>query len=142
MTFGHFDTPERRQGAKNTLLAASTAGVGGLLGVGVHSILRDRPELLVQLISGFGPMFLIVMGFMFLVDKHASRFIETQKESAIATQRMATAIEVIAKRDSERDREMEILTGSLARDTQSVLEKLGRIEDRLNEPRTQAHHAG
>jgi hypothetical protein len=104
-------TAEQKKGAKNLGLTGASLGVGGLFGMVLASLLKSRPDQFIGLLNSFGPVFLLVVAGLWLVDRHAPPFIQAQRENAAATQKLADSVQAIAQKD---DRQTERLAREIS----------------------------
>ncbi|MCU1308244.1 MAG: hypothetical protein JWN45_2939 [Acidobacteriaceae bacterium] len=151
---------------KNIFLAGS--GLGSGLGVTyfVAEMLKADPKLAIQTVTQWGPLFVLFAITLYLCDRRFGQLIDKQGETAnqmvaahvqgaAAQQAMADAVNRIASKDSDREREMELVLGHLTRNSertrdlllsqsgllQSIAERLDKIEEQ-RELRADGHHAG
>ncbi len=117
-------------------LRATLAGAGGLLAL-LWFLVEQRPELaqllLERIIIAWGPQFVILLllfGFLYLLaDRYAPRLISAQRETAVALQSLARAVEQLVARDNSFQREQDVLLNHVARRVEAIhklLESQGR----------------
>ncbi len=113
--------------ADRRYLRATLAGAGGLLAL-VWFLLDQRPELaqllLERIIIAWGPQFVILLllfGFLYLLaDRYAPRLIAAQRETAVALQSLARAVEQLVARDNSFQREQDVLLNHVARRVEAI----------------------
>ncbi|HXE75354.1 MAG TPA: hypothetical protein VNN18_06945 [Candidatus Xenobia bacterium] len=122
-------TPERRY------LKATLAGAGGMLAL-LWFLLEQRPELaqllLERIVIAWGPQFVILLllfGFLYLLaDRYAPRLIAAQRETAVALQSLARAVEQLVARENSFQREQDVLLNHVARRVEAIHKLLnGRL---------------
>ena len=126
-------TPERRY------LKATLAGAGGLLDL-LWFLVEQRPELaqllLERIVIAWGPQFVILLllfGFLYLLaDRYAPRLIAAQRETAVALQSLARAVEQLVARDNSFQREQDVLLNHVARRVEAIHKLLNGHLSRLS----------
>ncbi len=122
--------------ADRRYLRATLAGAGGLLAL-LWFLVEQRPELaqllLERIVIAWGPQFVILLllfGFLYLLaDRYAPRLIAAQRETAVALQSLARAVEQLVARDNSFQREQDVLLNHVARRVEAIhklLESQGR----------------
>ncbi len=116
------------------LKSGATFGVGAVSVGGMLMLLMQDA----QLAREFGPYFVITLGFLaigvLVLNKAAplaSQFIETQRQLSENAGKMAAAVQVIASKDDRRAQEHDLQLAFLATNSELLLEKMGRLEERL-----------
>ena len=109
-------------------------GVGAVSVGGMLMLLMQDAELARE----FGPFFVITLGFLaigvLVINKAvplASQFIETQRQLSENVGRMAAATQIIATKDDQRARALELQIAFLATNSELMLEKMTKVEERL-----------
>lgn len=109
---------------------AGAASVGGMLML----LMQDR-----ELAREFGPYFVITLGFLAIgvlfINKAAplmGQFIETQRHLSEEVGKMAGATQLIASKDDQRARAQELQIAFCATNSELLLEKMTKLEERLS----------
>lgn len=121
-------------------LKATLAGsAGGLLTLLIF-LLDARPELakilLERVLIAWGPQFVILLllfAFLYLLtDRYAPRLISAQRETAVALQSLASAVERLVARDNSFQREQDVLLNHVARRVEALHKLLENHHRALN----------
>lgn len=123
------------------ILGGSGAGAGAVLGLAVWRLVESEPAAVLQLVSGWGPLAVLGVVGMVLADKRFGQLIDSQAKNAEAQQSLAAAVNRLVERDDEKAREMELVIGHLARNTERILDRVSAIEEKLP-TRAHGHFAG
>ena len=117
------------------LKGGAAFGVGAVSVGGMLMLLMQDAELARE----FGPFFVITLGFLaigvLVINKAVplvSQFIETQRELSGNVGRMAAATQIIAAKDDQRVRAQELQIAFLATNSELLLEKMTKLEERLS----------
>lgn len=121
---------EPRRGKKllaNPFVTGTTAAVVGVIG----TLAVRESHLLIEAVKSFGGPWLIGLVAIFVVSQGFSQVMEAgkeailaMKESAASQQRLADAVNLIARKDDERARENELVMDYLTRNSKAVLEEV------------------
>lgn len=140
------NTEPSRPPNRRYLKATLAGGAGGLLAVLVV-LLEQRPELaellLERVLIAWGPQFVIVLllfAFLYLLaDRYAPRLIAAQRDTALALQNLAGAVQQMVARDDAFQREQDVLLNHVARRVEALFKLLESHLSRL--PRANARGA-
>lgn len=142
--------------SKETLTRLPGILLGGGLGAGatIALVLADKePKLLIQTFFAWGPASLIGLVAVVLVGQGVSKgftkvmdfgesMLQVGREAASSQQKLADAVNLIAQKDDERAREMELVVGQLARNSRQLLDDFRDLKQKLSEGKANAHTAG
>jgi len=121
----------------STALAHLAFGGGAGAAITVVLVLAEKePRLLIQAVTGFGPWWL--MGFLViaLMYQGGGKLLQVARDNASSQQSLADAVNRIATKDDERNREMELVVNYLARNSKQALDELGQLSRDVNDLRT------
>ncbi|MFQ5696308.1 MAG: hypothetical protein ACE5HB_09995, partial [Terriglobia bacterium] len=121
-------------------LKATLAGGAGGLAALAFFVLEQRPELarllLERVLIAWGPQFVIVLllfAFLYLLaDRYAPRLIAAQRETALALQHLAQAVEQLVARENAFQREQDVLLNHVARRVDALYRLLDAQRRALN----------
>lgn len=126
-------TAEQKKGVRNLGLIGSSLGIGSAIGIAAASVLKTKPELFAGLLTSFGPIFVICMGVLYVVDRNAGKFIEVQRQQAVAQQQTADAIQAIAQKDDRQTERLALeirYVGGQMETLLSVMDEIRRGQER------------
>ena len=121
------------------LKATLAGGAGGVLAL-LFFLLDSRPELakilLERVLIAWGPQFIILLllfAFLYLLaDRYAPRLIAAQRETAVALQSLAGAVDRLVARDNSFQREQDVLLNHVARRVEALHKLLENHHRALN----------
>lgn len=142
--------------SKETLAKLPQLLIGGSLGAGatIALVLADKePKLLIQTFFAWGPASLIGLVAVVLVSTGISKgftramdfgekLLQVGRDNASSQQRLADAVNLIAQKDDERAREMDLVVGQLARNSRQMLDEFRELKQQLSREKANAHTAG
>jgi len=122
------------------LLLTGSAGGGAAFLYFALSVAKQEPRAVVELVSRWGPVAFVAILAILLVDRRIGDMLAVNREATIAQQRAADAVqqqaeamERIAARDQERDREIDLVIGQHARHSREISRQFGGIARSLND---------
>jgi uncharacterized protein YbaP (TraB family) len=114
--------------AKRLLLKWTLHGVGGgaaiSLGLALIEALKQRPEMLPQLLNGGFLSFLALVAGMVIFDRRLGQFAEAHGRGVAAQEELASSVTMLAQKDDQRAREQDILLDHLAHGQQQILDEI------------------
>lgn len=116
----------------NGRLLLSTVGAGagfGFLHI-LYLLAKSEPQLLINGVIQWGPLFAICTFALVIVDRRSSQFVDVTRESADANRQLADAVNRIASKDDIAARERDLMLNEMALTLRNVKEQLNGIEDR------------
>jgi hypothetical protein len=119
-----FPTKLREMLMQHSALGAS-AGAGLLL---AYSLIESEPRLVIETFRGWGPMSLLCVIALVMIDRGFRGMVGAVKESSTAQQRLADAVNSIAQRDNYEAEQQKILLGHIGTTMEKVLIKLESME--------------
>ena len=136
MTFNAEQSADTKPADRRYLKATLAGGLLALL----FFLLDERPELaqilLERVLIAWGPQFVILLllfAFLYLLaDRYAPRLISAQRETAVALQSLASAVEQLVARDNSFQREQDVLLNHVARRVEALHKLLESQNRALN----------
>lgn len=117
--------------AKVPWLSYLLHGVGGgtavVIGLAAIEAVKQKPELLPQLLGGNVLVFAIAAIGLVVFDRRLQSYAELHSRSVAAQEQLAANVGALVSKDSEREREQDILVNYLARHSSANSETLARI---------------
>lgn len=86
---------------------------------------------LLELGRDWGPGFVLAAGFLYFAHLHAPRAIVAYEKQAVATQRLADAVQEIIHRESNEHRETQVLVKLLRDELRLLRSEQAEMRDRL-----------
>jgi hypothetical protein len=120
-----------------TLLFGGGAGTCGAI---VYMLVEKEPKLALEVIQSWGAPAMLGLVAMVIVDRGVRSLVQSNKETAAAQQRLADAVEQIAKRDDMEAMAQRALMNHVASQTEKILGRFDDLERRAKEG-PQAHGA-
>lgn len=123
---------------------------GGSMGaaVSIIQLLATNPKF-PEVVLSWGPLFLISIAVIGIADRRMAQMLEAfkdstavQREAAAQSQKLADAVQVISKRDDERSRELELVTGHLARTNEQIFKVVKDIQAQMESDRATGRSYG
>lgn len=121
-------------------LLTGSAGGGAAFLYFALSVAKQEPRAVVELVSRWGPVAFVAILAILLVDRRIGDMLAVNREATIAQQRAADAVqqqaeamERIAARDQERDREIDLVIGQHARHSREISRQFSGIARALND---------
>lgn len=105
-------------------------GAGGVVALAIFDVVRSQPEMTMKLLDAWGAPFVLMVAGMYLADRRMGQMIQTGKENAQALTSMAGAIDRIATKDDQREREQELLVNHLIAEIKDVKGGISAILER------------
>jgi len=133
--------------SKETLSKLLSVLLGGSVGAGatIALILADKePKLLIQTFFAWGPASLIGLvavvlvsqgiskGFTTVVD-FGEKLLQVGREVASSQEKLAGAVNEIAKKDDQEAYEQRVLMGHIGTQTEKILTRFDELERRMND---------
>jgi hypothetical protein len=125
------------------LVGGGGAGIGAAIAYELIGVLKSEPKLFIETLAHWGPMFILALVGMVLMDRRAAENLKISEKSAVAQQAMADAVHQIAEKDDRQAEEVRRLASYNAVQTQKVLDRLdaqdeilGQISDGLKKQRS------
>jgi uncharacterized membrane protein YcjF (UPF0283 family) len=115
-------------GLARLLLGSGGAGASALIFYELAQALKSEPKLLIQMLAQWGPLFVICVVGMLILDRRGAQVIDS-------TNKMAEAMGRLAERDSVRERENELVLNHLTSTNTKIFEELSAIRTEM-----QSHH--
>lgn len=122
-------TAEAKSTSIRTLLLGGGAGAGVALVVALAKAIGAEPKLVIQLLSGWGPLSMLAVVGLVIFDRHQGENLLAQRESAAAMQAMADSIRQIAGKDDLAARERELMLNDIAYTIRLVKEDVAAIKE-------------
>lgn len=133
--------------SKETLSKLPSVLLGGGVGAGatIALILADKePKLLIQTFFAWGPASLIGLVAMVLVSQGISKgfttvvdfgekLLQVGREVASSQEKLAGAVNEIAKKDDQEAYEQRVLMGHIGTQTEKILTRFDELERRMND---------
>jgi multidrug efflux pump subunit AcrB len=133
--------------SKETLSKLPSMLLGGGVGAGatIALILADKePKLLIQTFFAWGPASLIGLVAMVLVSQGISKgfttvvdfgekLLQVGREVASSQEKLAGAVNEIAKKDDQEAYEQRVLMGHIGTQTEKILTRFDELERRMND---------
>lgn len=126
------------------LVLGGSVSAGAVLAYELLEIARRDPKVIEAVVS-WGPMFAIAICGMLIVDRRIGSGVEALNANASAQQKLADAVQQIAQRDDERQREMELVIGHLSRNSAAILDHVSEMRkdiDTMKGAKALGHSAG
>lgn len=98
---------------KKTAIRWGTGGTVCAVVLKVLDILHQQPQMLTAIVS-WGPLFVLAVIGIYVVDKRAGQFVAATEKNAVATAQLAASVDVLSRKDDQRERETEIVLNHLA----------------------------
>jgi hypothetical protein len=114
------------------LLTGGSVGLGAAFGYFLMSANGDERRLLIETVAKFGPWFVMGIAGMVFMNQRVSEGISVLKENAASQQKLADAVNTIAQRDDNRQREQELTMATLVRQQEELHGKIDGIAETLN----------
>lgn len=132
------------------LALAGTVGAGGMIG---YLLVQSEPKLVIETFRAWGaPAFLGLVALILIVSTFKSwgdqmlavsmQHADAQRENAVAQARVADAVNLIAQKDDERAREMELVVDALTRNSHTLLQEIREVRKSLAGMREKAPPGG
>jgi hypothetical protein len=118
-----------------------SAGVGFILAQAAYKLAESQPSAVVEVVRGWGPLGVIGIVGMVLVDRRWAQSIEAHGKVAESQQVLAVAVQKIADKDDQRIREQELVLDHLSKTNEKIFTTLEAMRDALP-PRAKAQGAG
>ena len=106
-------------------------GAGMVVAMAVLEVIRSQPQMAMTMLDKWGAPFALTVIVVGLFNQRAGQLIQIGKENAQAIGSMAGAIDRIATKDSQREREQEILVDHLNSEMREVKDGVQQILSRL-----------
>jgi hypothetical protein len=107
--------------------AAGSFGLGAAATLLVKS--AGSAEALLAHFMQFGPLFLLCLGGMVMMNSWGSRMLEHAAKTAAAQQSLADAVQQIARRDDQASRERELQLNDISFLLRQVHQQVGQIRN-------------
>lgn len=105
------------------LLLGSGVTAGAILTYQLFELAKKDPKLLEQVVN-WGPLFVIGVIALTMIDRNFSQMIQVSRENVLAQQQMSAAMEKIADKDDRQSEELRRLTAYSALQTEKMLRQL------------------
>jgi hypothetical protein len=106
-----------------------------------YKLAESQPSAVVEVVRGWGPLGVIGIVGMVLVDRRWAQSIEAHGKVAESQQVLAVAVQKIADKDDQRIREQELVLDHLSKTNEKIFTTLEAMRDALP-PRAKAQGAG
>ncbi len=111
------------------VLAGAGGGAGVAIAIAAMKALTTRPEFLPQLVNGGFLGFAAVVVGMIVVSRKADVFVAAHLRQVIAQEQLALNVGALVAKDTQREREQELLLNHLTRTNETILERLDELKD-------------
>ena len=112
------------------LLLGSGVTAGAVLTYQLFELAKKDPRLLEQVVN-WGPLFVIGVIALTMIDRNFSQMIQVSRENVLAQQQMSAAMEKIADKDDRQSEEMRRLTSYNAVQAGKIMERLDHQDEML-----------
>ena len=120
--------------------AAGSFGLGAVATLLVKS--AGSADALLAHFTQFGPLFLLCLGGMVMMNSWGSRMLEHAAKTAAAQQSLADAVQQIARRDDQAGRERELQLNDISFLLRQVHQQVGQIRNEQLTSLAQAARTG
>jgi len=121
------------------LLTGGVISAGSVMAYALWHLVESQPQLVLQVVNGWGPLAAIAIGGMLLVDRRFGQVLDVQRDSTSAHQKLADAVKELADRDDHEREEQRRLLSFVGSQQEKILLKLDQV-DRNTQAR--GAHAG
>lgn len=121
------------------LVTGGAISAGGVLAYALLHLVEAQPQMVVQAVSSWGPLALIAVMGMVMVDRRFGQVLEVQRDSTKAHQELADAVTNLAARDDREREEQRRLLSQIGSQQEKILMKLDQVEPRNS---ARGAHAG
>jgi shikimate 5-dehydrogenase len=116
--------------AKSALLRWGSGGAAAAVIYQLFELVAGNEALIAQVLN-WGPLFVIVVVGMLIVDRRMGQNVEVNRRTAEATAQLAAAVQHLSEKDDRRAQATDAAIGFVAQQGEQILAKLNAIEERL-----------
>jgi hypothetical protein len=98
------------------------------IGLAAIKALTTRPELLPQLLNGGFLYFAVLVVGMVIASKKMDTFTAMHERTVVAQEQLATNVGALVAKDSQREREQDLLLNHLTRTNETILQRLDELK--------------
>ncbi|HLZ93360.1 MAG TPA: hypothetical protein VKQ28_16770 [Candidatus Acidoferrum sp.] len=115
-------------GKARWVLAGAGGGAGLAVGLAAVRSLTARPEFLPQLLNGGFLYFSVLVVGMVIASKKMDTFTAMHERTVVAQEQLASNVGALVAKDTQREREQELLLNHLTRTNETILERLDELK--------------
>jgi hypothetical protein len=101
--------------------AGAGGGVGVAIGLATIKAVTTRPEFVPQLLNGGFLYFAVLVVGMVIASKKMDTFTAMHERTVVAQEQLATNVGALVAKDTQREREQELLLNHLAKTHDTIL---------------------